>query len=165
MTISKRQAVHWMFDVAVAIKAINGLLEIVSGYALIFKPGWIGPKVAMWAASILEDHPALPFAASVARWGDGLTLDTEHFASSYLIAHGAAKLFIAWGLFREKLWAFPTALVAFRLLIVYQLLRLAHTHSMTLAVLIATDIAVCFLIWREWGFRRAPTQVAAGDGR
>jgi len=165
MPISKRQAVHWMFDFAVAIKAINGLLEIIGGYVLIFKPGWIGPTVATWAVSIMEDHPALPFAASVAWWGDGLTLDTEHFASSYLIAHGAAKLFIAWGLFREKLWAFPTALVVFGLLIVYQLFRFADTHSITLAVLIVIDVAVCYLIWREWGFRREPTPVAASAGR
>ena len=66
-----------------------------------------------------------------------MTLDTEHFATTYLIAHGAAKLFIAWGLVREKLWAFPTALVVFGLLVGYQLFRLAHTHSQTLAVLIA----------------------------
>ena len=165
MTISKRQAVHWLFDLAVAIKAVNGLIEIIGGYVLIFKPGWIGPKVATWARSVLDDHPALPLADSVARWGDGLTLDTEHFASSYLIAHGAAKLFIAWGLFREKLWAFPTALVVFGLLIVYQLFRFADTHSITLAVLIVIDVAVCYLIWREWGFRREPTPVAASAGR
>ena len=94
-----------------------------------------------------------------------MTLDTEHFASSYLIAHGAAKLFIAWGLVREKLWAFPTALVVFGLLIVYQLYRFAHTHSITLAVLIIIDVAFCYLIWREWGFRREPMRVAVRGGR
>ena len=154
-----------MFDVAVAFKAVNGVLEIVAGYFMILKPGWIGPKVASWAASILEDHPAVPFAAAATRWGDGLSLDTEHFASSYLIAHGAAKLFIAWGLFREKLWAFPVALVVFGLLIVYQLYRFAHTHSITLSVLIVMDVAVCYLIWREWGFRREPAKVSARAGR
>ena len=83
-----------------------------------------------------------------------LTVDTEHFASIYLIAHGVAKLFIAWGLIREKLWAFPTALVVFGLFIVYQLYRFAHTHSITLALLITIDVVVCYLIWREYGFRR-----------
>jgi len=69
--ISKRQAVHWLFDFAVAIKAVNGLIEIIGGYVLIFKPGWIGPVVATWAKSVLDDHPALPLADSVARWGMG----------------------------------------------------------------------------------------------
>jgi uncharacterized membrane protein len=143
-----------MFDVAVAIKGLNGLLEIAGGYFLVFKPGWIGPAVGTWAAALLVHHPANWFAQTVARWGYGLTVDTEHFASVYLIAHGVAKVFIAWGLLREKLWAFPTALVVFGLLILYQLYRFAHTHSLTLAFLIAVDVAVCYLIWREYGFRR-----------
>ena len=148
-----------MFDVAVVIKAINGVLEIAGGYFLVFKPGWIGPTVAGWAAALLVEHPANWFAQTIAHWGDGLTVDTEHFASVYLIAHGVAKVFIAWGLFREKLWAFPTALVVFGLLITYQLYRLAHTHSPTLAFLIALDVAVCYLIWREYGFRREGVEV------
>lgn len=160
MAISKRQAVHWMFDVAVIIKAINGVLEIAGGYFLVFKPGWIGPTVASWAADLLIDHPGNWFAPMLANWGDGLTTDTEHFASKYLIGHGAAKVFIAWGLIREKLWAFPTALVVFGLLILYQLYRFAHTHSPTLALLIVVDIAVCYLIWREYGFRREGIELA-----
>lgn len=155
MAVSKRQAVHWMFDIAVAVKAIDGALEIIGGYFLVFRPGWIGPAVQTWAESFLVHDPASRLAQLMARWGNGLTLDTEHFASTYLIAHGAAKVFISWGLIREKLWAFPTALVVFGLLIAYQLVRLSHTHSPTLAILIALDVAVCYLIWREYGFRRA----------
>jgi hypothetical protein len=81
MAISKRQAVHWMFDVAVVIKAVNGVLEIAGGYFLMFKPGWIGPTVASWAEALLVHHPANWLAQTVARWGGSLTVDTEHFAS------------------------------------------------------------------------------------
>jgi uncharacterized membrane protein len=154
MAIFRRQTVHWMFDIAVALKAIDGALEVLAGYFLVFRPGWIGPAAVTWAAILLTHDPASRFAHVLSRWGGGLTLDTEHFASTYLIAHGAAKVFIAWGLIREKLWAFPTALLVFGLLVVYQLYRLAHTHSPTLAVLIALDVSVCYLIWREYGFRR-----------
>ena len=154
MPISKRQAVHWLFDVAVAIKAFDGALEIIAGYFLIFRPGWIGPAAVGWATTLLTHDPASHLGRMLANWGDSLTLDTEHFASTYLIAHGAAKLFIAWGLIREKLWAFPTALVVFGLLVLYQVFRYTHTHSTTLVVLIALDVAVCYLIWREYGFRR-----------
>ena len=91
-----------------------------------------------------------------------LTVDTEHFASIYLIAHGVAKLFIAWGLIGEKLWAFPTALVVFGLFILYQMYRVAHTLSFALALLIAIDLAVCYLIWREYGFRREDIDAGMG---
>jgi uncharacterized membrane protein len=154
MALSKRQAVHWMFDVAVCVKAFNGALEIAGGSFLVLKPGWIGSTADALAASLLIQHPASWFAQMIGRWSDGLTADTERFASIYLLAHGVAKLFIAWGLIREKLWAFPTALVVFGLLILYQVYRLAHTHSLTLALLITVDIVVCYLIWREYGFRR-----------
>ena len=158
MAISKRQAVHWMFDVAVAVKAFNGALEIAGGSFLVVKPGWIGSAAGTFAAFLLAHHPANWLAQRLEHWSDGLSLDTEHFAATYLIAHGVAKLFIAWGLIREKLWAFPTALVVFGLFIVYQLYRFAHTHSITLALLIAIDVVVCYLIWREYGFRTADIQ-------
>ena len=37
MAISKRQVVHGMFDVAVAVKAFNGVLEIAGGSFLALK--------------------------------------------------------------------------------------------------------------------------------
>jgi uncharacterized membrane protein len=149
-----------MFDVAVALKAVNGALQIVVGYFLIFKPGWVGPHAVVWAATLLSHDPDSWFAQRLAYWGEGLTSDTEHFASTYLIAHGAVKVFVAWGLLREKLWAFPTGLALFGLIILYEIFRFAHTHSVTLAILIPLDMAICYLIWREYGFRRESLQAS-----
>ncbi len=155
MSVTTRRTVHVMFDVAVIVKAINGVIEVIGGYLLVFNPGWMGPAAVGWATTLLLHDPDSRLAQALARWGSTLTLDTEHFASTYLIAHGAAKMFIAWGLIREKLWSFPTALAVFGTLILYQIYRVAHTHSLTLAGLIALDMAVCYLIWREYGFRRS----------
>ena len=165
MPKSKHQPGRWLFRVAVIFKAIDGVLEVAGGFFLVFKPGFIGPEVANWAADLLIDHPASRIAHSVAHWGGELTGDTEHFASIYLIAHGAAKVFITWGLLREKLWAFPTALVVFGLLILYQLYRFTHTHSLTLAFLIMLDVGVCFIIWREYRFRRRRVEATGIGGR
>jgi len=154
MAISKRQAVHSMFMVAIVVKAADGVLEILAGYFLVFKPGWIGPATAVWATTMLLRDSANIFAQILARWGVSLTLDTEHFASTYLVAHGVAKVFVAWGLLREKLWAFPAGLAIFGLLIVYQLYHFAIHSSFVLALLIALDCGVCYLIWREYAFRR-----------
>ena len=160
MAVDKRRAVHFMFDVAVAIKVFNGVVETVCGVFLIVKPGWIGPHVVAFTYTLFHD-PDNWVVRSVARWGAGLSTDTEHFASVYLIAHGVAKMFIGWALLQEKLWAFPVALGAFGLLILYQLERLLHTNSVTLATLIIVDLAVCYLIWREYGFRRADVAAAS----
>ena len=163
MALSKRQAVHWMFVTAIVVKGADGLLEMAGGYFLVFKPGWIGPATAVWATSMLLRDSANTFAQILARWGVALTLDTEHFVSTYLVAHGAAKLFVTWGLLREKLWAFPAGLIIFGLLIVYQLYHFAIHNSAVVAALIALDVGVCYLIWREYGFRRrAPEPLTPG---
>ncbi len=154
MALSKRRAVHWLFDAAVILKAVNGVLEVAGGLILLAKPGWVGPAVASWAVDLMLHHSANRIGKALAVWGYGLQAGTEQFASIYLMAHGVAKLFIAWGLIREKLWAFPVGLVVFGLLIAYQLYRYTHTHSNTLALLVLLDVAVCYLIWREWGYRR-----------
>ena len=152
-----------MFATAIVVKAANGLLEILGGYFLVFKPGWIGPAAAVWATTMLLRDSANTFAQILARWGVALTLDTEHFASTYLIAHGAAKVFVAWGLLREKLWAFPAGLVIFGLLILYQVHHLVIHPSAVLVVLIVLDFGICYLIWREYGYRRgAPEPLIPG---
>jgi uncharacterized membrane protein len=147
-----------MFATAIVVKAANGLVEIVGGYFLVFKPGWIGPATAVWATTMLLRDSANTFAQILARWGVALTLDTEHFASTYLIAHGAAKVFVAWGLLREKLWAFPASLVIFGLLILYQLYHFVIHQSAVLALLIALDVGICYLIWREYRYRRGAAE-------
>ena len=161
LAMAKQPATHWMFEIAVIVKAFDGVLEFLCGCFLVFRPGWVGPATVAWAARFLTHHPANGFAHALAHWGDALTLDTEHFASRYLIAHGLAKVLIAWGLFREKLWAFPTALLVFGALIVYQLFRYQRTHSLTLAMLIILDVAVCYLIWSEYRNRVLPRHRAA----
>lgn len=157
---TKRQAVHWLFDAAVIVKGFDGVIEIALGAFILLHPGWIGAAAGSWSAELLERHPYSWLGEAVARWSDGLSDSTEHFASLYLVAHGVAKVFIAWGLWREKMWAFPTALLVFGLLILYQMVRFTHTHSLTLAVLIVLDLAVCYLIWREYGFRREALRAA-----
>ena len=57
MAISKRQAVHWMFDVAVAVKAFNGALEIAGGSFLVVKPGWIGSAWRAFAGTPTRGRP------------------------------------------------------------------------------------------------------------
>jgi hypothetical protein len=57
-----------MFDVAVAVKAFNGVLEIAG-----------------------VEHPANWFAQMIEGWIYGLTVDTERFANPYLIARSIAN--------------------------------------------------------------------------
>jgi uncharacterized membrane protein len=45
---------------------------------------------------------------------------------------------------------------------VYQLYRLAHTHSLMLALLTLIDIAIVILTWREYQEQRAVHRMRGG---
>jgi uncharacterized membrane protein len=54
------------------------------------------------------------------------------------------------GLLLKLRWAYPAAIVAFTLFVVYQLYRYSHTHSTALLALSALDAAVIALTWLEY---------------
>jgi uncharacterized membrane protein len=79
-----------------------------------------------------------------------LSTGTQHFASAYLLVHGAIKVGLVAGLLRGWRAAYPTALLVLTAFIGYQCWRLFRYHSLALGVFTAIDIAIVLLIWREW---------------
>ena len=80
--------------------------------------------------------------------------DTRVFAGVYLVIHGLVKLFLVAGLLRNRLWAYPLSLWFLGVFIAYQCYRYTHTHSLWLVFLTVFDLAVVFLIWREYQWRK-----------
>jgi len=76
------------------------------------------------------------------------------FAAAYLIVHGLIKLFLVASLLLGRLWAYPLSLWFLAAFIVYQCYRYLHTHSISLVLLTVFDLAVVFLIWREYHSRQ-----------
>src|SRR2546425_4879063 len=62
------------------------------------------------------------------------------FGAIYLLWHGVVKIGLVTALLRRQRWAYPAAIVAFLLFLVYQVSRYAHTHSPELLVLSALDV-------------------------
>jgi uncharacterized membrane protein len=60
-------------------------------------------------------------------------------------------------LLKNKLWAYPWSLVVLGSFILYQIYRFTFTHSLALIVLTVFDLAVIWLIWREYQIVRTPT--------
>ncbi len=72
---------------------------------------------------------------------------------SYTVTYFLAVHFMFWGvidivlsvsLLRDKLWAFSVSVYLISVFIAYELYRVAHTHSLILATVIAVD---CVLVW------------------
>jgi uncharacterized membrane protein len=60
------------------------------------------------------------------------------------------KVVLVASLFRERLWAYPAAIVVFTLFIVYQIYRYVLEPSTRMVVLSVLDVVVIALTWLEY---------------
>ena len=147
---------HRLFQAAVVLKGIDGILELIGGALLLM----VSPAALNWLVIVLTQHelaeePDDWLVVHLRHAADGFSVETKHFASAYLIGHGILKVFLAVNLLRERLWAFPVALAVLATFVVYQLHRFGRTHSLLLLALTIVDIVVMALIWREHRVRAA----------
>jgi len=158
-TTSARR-LHWLFELAIFVKGVDGALETIGGLLILFVPLHSLDSVVRWlvAHELSESHDWLANAAE--HLLDSLSFDTKQFASIYLVGHGLVKIFLVYALWREKLWAFPAALWFLALFIIYQLYRFTHSHSTALLIFALLDMCVSWFIWREYLARKAGLQPA-----
>ena len=151
-----------IFKVSVLLKAANAIAEIIGGTSLLFT-GEITKIVSkMIQREFLEDPR--DYVANIAQ--HYLPYFSEHsqsFAAFYLLSHGVIKIFLAVGLLRNKLWAYPAAIAFFILFILYQIYRYTYTQSSFLILLTVFDLIVVGLTWHEYkivrSLRPAPSTI------
>ena len=154
-----KSKIHVAFEIGVILKGVNGLLEFIGGFILL----WVPPgAIQRYVARVTEneiiadphDFIATHLRAAVAP----LSSNAQLFAAIYLLSHGVIKGLLVYGLLRDQMWAFPTAIVVFTGFGVYQMYRYAIAPSGLLIVLTVLDIAVILLTLAEW--RRVKTRGA-----
>lgn len=154
--MNNTQWTHRLFRVGVLLKGVDGILEVLGGFLLLFvTSGSIHSIVWMLTEREISEDPTDAIASLLRHATDALTLDTKTFASIYLVLHGAIKLFLVVSLLRELKWAFPVALWFLGIFTVYQLYRFAHTHSIALLAFSVVDLFVMWMVWREYAVRRS----------
>jgi uncharacterized membrane protein len=150
-----QQQVHRLFAAGVLIKGVDGVLETIGGILFMFvDPEALTSLVISLTAHELSKDPDDWFATTLRHAVHNLSSDTQLFVSAYLMAHGLIKIFLAAGLLREKLWAYPAALWLLGIFIFYQLYQFGHTHSLGLLALSAFDLVVAALVWVEYRSRK-----------
>ncbi len=148
---STKSALHLAYLVGIALKGVDGLLEMCGGAILLLtsRPAIIHVIASLTRAELYED-PRDFVATHALHIAENLSPGTQHFASAYLLVHGAIKVGLVAGLLRGWRRAYPCALLLLTAFIGYQGYRLFRYHSLVLAVFTAIDIAIVLLIWREW---------------
>ena len=159
------QLVDRLFAASVLIKGVDGVLETIGGIVFIFvDPKTLNSLVISFTAHELSEDPDDWFTTTLRHVVHNLSSDTKLFVSAYLVAHGLIKVFLAAGLLRKKLWAYPAALWFLGIFILYQLYQFSHTHSLGLLALSAFDLFVASLVWLEYRSRKRHAYNVMGTG-
>jgi uncharacterized membrane protein len=152
-TAHKDSVTDRLFYAAIAIKGIDGGLQLIGGLLLAIIPPTVITGLAndIVTRDLLGDPNGtlashLETAATHFANGSG----TRWFAIIYLLAHGVLKLGLVWALVKRVLPAFPIAVVVLTGFVVYEIWRAAHTHSIALPIFAALDVVIIALIIREY---------------
>jgi uncharacterized membrane protein len=148
----RRRIAHVLFRISVAIKGLDGVLETLGGALLLFvDPVQIHSLVRALTEHELSEDPRDLVANYLRNSSRHLSGGTQTFAAAYLLWHGVVKVTLVAALLLRRRWAYPTAILAFFLFLVYQMYRYSHTHAPELLLLSILDVFVIGLTWLEYG--------------
>jgi uncharacterized membrane protein len=152
----KQKIVHLLFNIGVIGKGVDGVLEVLGGVLLFFvSPTQIQALVRVLTQHELSEDPHDLIAGYLMHVAQHFSTSVEIFAAAYLVWHGVVKVGLVVALLQKRLWAYPAAIGAFALFLIYQLYRYNHTHSAWLLVLSAVDVFVIVITWLEYRRLRA----------
>ena len=164
MKLTEKQ-IHLFFKIGVWSKVIDGTLEMIAGFALLFaSPESLRNLVGWLTQGELQEDPTDFVATHLVEFCHQLSISTKHFASAYLLVYGITKMGLGAGLLRGKLWSYPIALAVLGVFLCYQGYRFSHNHSVGLGLVSVLDLIVIVIIWRDYGYmkknKKAQSQVA-----
>jgi uncharacterized membrane protein len=146
---------HRYFRISVILKGLDALIECVGGVALfvLSKREMVAFVNRVTQEELIED-PHDFIATHLFVIAHRFSVTSKSFYAAYLLGHGIIKLMLVAGLLGNRLWAYPTALIALGGFSIYQLYRFSYTHALGLMALTLFDLFVIGLIWHEWNVRR-----------
>lgn len=142
---------HKSFEIAILIKGIDGILEIIGGILLSFlSPARLNRIVALLTQHELSEDPKDVIANVMIRLSSSFSISSQHFGVFYLVSHGLIKFILIILLWRRKLWSYPLTIASLILFMAYQLYRFSFTHSVLLIALTIFDAVMIILTWSEF---------------
>jgi uncharacterized membrane protein len=142
------------FNVALILKGLDGLLELVGGILLlIISPDTIDRLAHSLTQHELSENPHDLLIHHLLRLTGNLH-HTQTFGAVYLLTHGLVKIVIVIGLLRREHWSYYVAFVFLGGFVIYQIYRLTYAPSLGLVLLTVFDLFIIWLTWREFKRRR-----------
>src|SRR3954454_8962832 len=166
VTFRPRDTLDRLFAVTIALKGLDGLLELIGGLALlVITPEQVERIASLFAASVFGHTLPDTVAAWALAGAERLTSGGLAIGATYLLVHGIVKVVLVVALLRDQLWAYPWMIAALLGFVAFQGYELAVAPSLGLVGLTVFDIAVIALTWREYsrGRRRRAASAPAPD--
>lgn len=142
---------HELFEAGIFLKALNSVWETLAGIFLLTElRNWLTHTfVFVSTQEFLGSFDEFPFTYAQSHLMH-VPPGSRVFVGVYLLFHGLVNAFLSYNLYRSRLWAYPISIALTSAFFVYQVYRLAHTHSLLLLVISALDIAFIILTWHEY---------------
>jgi len=150
-TGKRQKMVHLLFNIGVISKGVDGVLEVLGGLLLCFlSPAQIQSIARMLTQHELSEDPHDLLAGYLLHVAQHFSASVQIFAAAYLVWHGIVKVGLVVALLQKRLWAYPAAITAFALFLIYQVYRYTHSRSAWLLELSAVDVFVIAITWLEY---------------
>jgi uncharacterized membrane protein len=144
-----------VYYIGIIIKLFLAIFEMTVGFLILVFGDQIEASLLEYTSPLITDEAlATDPKDAIANFFRGVTEKhagtSLHFSGLYLFCHGFIKFLVVFALLRNKLWAYPTAIIVFGLFIIYQLYSFSHTSSTGMLLLTIFDTIVVILISREY---------------
>ena len=137
---------HKAFVATVIVNGLVGLADMAVATFFIFQKNVIGIL-----ESLAYDNSTLGKLALCIKDGLlNLSVHSHRVAVWYFLSHGIIKIFLTWALLRNKLWAYPLAILFFTVFSFYQLISLPDNHSIFDLILLFVNLVVLVFVAREY---------------
>lgn len=151
-----------LFRIVIALKGLDGLLELLVGIALlVVTPASINHLVRSLTAHELAQDPTDFLARHLVNAAAHLSQSSTIYGGIYLVIHGAAKGALVVLVLFDKLWAYIAMIVLLGIFIVYQLVQIIGKPGVGLILLTTFDGLVIVLTWREYKAKRRAAELRA----
>ncbi|HEU5114153.1 MAG TPA: DUF2127 domain-containing protein, partial [Candidatus Paceibacterota bacterium] len=100
--------IHRVFVISLILKSLNALVETLLGLLLLFTGGISDVILDLIRHELIED-PNDYFAGHLSGLAAHLSPGLQLYGAIYLLSHGVVKIFLVWGLIKDRLWAYPAS--------------------------------------------------------
>ncbi len=134
-----------------AVKAVNAVIEFISGFLMLILSHDMLNRL-IWFAAVYElrEDPKDILMNYFIKLGNNLSISAQHAAALYMLLHGITKLLVIWLLLKRKLWAYPVSIVVFSLFIAYEAYSYVIGQSLLMLFMIVIDLAIVAVVFLEY---------------